>query len=116
MEADLHRIYGLDLDDMYAGTVRVLKVANLVKHLPRGSAVWEMVGGHRAVTAEVESLWAIEHAIVSVAHAQGGGKGQAPKPRQYPEGILSQRSRAERKSAREAARARRFEARMNRTE
>ena len=85
-------------------------------HLPRGSAVWEMVGGYRAVTAEVESLWAVEYAIVAVAHAQGGGKGQAPKPRQYPEGILSQKARAERKSAREAARAKRFEARMKRTE
>jgi hypothetical protein len=75
-----------------------------------------MVGGQRAITAETEALWLLEHAVIAVAHAQGGGKGESPKPRQYPEGVLTQRSREERRAAKAAERAKRFEARMRRTE
>lgn len=80
---------------MYRGLETVREVAVLVHELPRGARVWQQVGGHMAITSEVEAGWMIEHSIAAVAHAQAGGKGKAPQPRDYPTGLAEQ---AEKKS------------------
>jgi hypothetical protein len=91
----LQRVYQVDLADMYRGLITPRKISVLTAYLPRGSCVWEMVGGQQAITAEVEAAWMIEHALVAIAHAQAGGKGKAPEPREYPPGILEQQAKAE---------------------
>ncbi|WP_152424209.1 hypothetical protein [Leucobacter sp. UCD-THU] len=58
----------------------------MTAHLPRGSAVWEYYGGQRAITAETESLWLVEHATIAVASA----KPDRVKPRPYPLGVREQ--------------------------
>jgi hypothetical protein len=88
VEADLAHYYdGLDLADMYRGLISVRRIAVLVLQLPRGANLWVSVGGAGAVTAEVDALWNVEHAILSVAHGQGGRKGPAPERRKYPPGL-----------------------------
>jgi hypothetical protein len=69
-----------------------------------------MVGGQKAITAETEALWMVEHAIIAVAAAQSKGS-KAPQPRQYPKGILTVKAEADAKAARDRARAARFRAR-----
>jgi hypothetical protein len=112
LEADFQRVYGLDLEGLWRGDFSPRRAAALALNLPRGSQVWVMLGGERAVTAETEALWLVEHAIVAVAHAQGGGKGQAPKVREYPEGVLVKRDRADARARSIEARARRLAAKQ----
>lgn len=90
MEADLRQYYHVRLSDMYRGLETVREVSVLVAELPRGARVWQQVGGQLAIAPEVEAAWMIEHAIVAVAHAQAGGKGKAPQPREYPQGLAEQ--------------------------
>lgn len=40
LEADLQRVYGLDLLDLWRGKLSLRKLSVLVTHLPPGSAVW----------------------------------------------------------------------------
>lgn len=88
---------------MYRGLISPRKVAVFAANLPRGSATMQRVGGAAAITDETDSMWSIEHALYLIAHAQGEGKGQAPKRREYPPGAMDEQvkeqealSRAER--------------------
>lgn len=103
MEADLHRFYQLDLVDMYRGLLSVRKICVLVMNLPRGAATWEALGGGAAITAEVDAMWLVEHALFTIAHAQGGGKGKAPERRPYPVGKLEAAAAAAKTTSRAEA-------------
>jgi mono/diheme cytochrome c family protein len=72
---------------MHRGVLSVRKVAVLVMNLPRGAQTWVALGGAGAVTAETEGAWLIEHALFTIAHAQGGSKGEKPEMRAYPRGL-----------------------------
>lgn len=96
VEADLQRYYQIDLADMYRGTVTVRKVAVLVQHLPRGATTWQMLGGPGAISAEVEALWGVHLLQEYQLYQAGGGKGQEPKMRDYPEGVEASQSAVDR--------------------
>ena len=92
---------------MYRGLITPRKVAVFAANLPRGSAVGNRIGGASAITDETDSMWSIEHALYLIAHAQGEGKGQLPKRREYPPGALDQQEKADK----ELSRAERFQQR-----
>lgn len=75
------------------------RAARLTMHLPRGARVWQEIGGAKAITAEVEALWAMEYQQLAIAWAQGGGNGPKPKPRPTPKGNIEERAdRAKRRA------------------
>lgn len=93
------------LSDMWAGVESVVEVADLVAHLPRGSAVAEWCGGWGAVTAEEEALRRIEYVLVAV------NSKSKPKPPKPPEGVRdTERASAERAREVEKKRARKARA------
>lgn len=81
---------------MYRGTVSVRKITVLSQFLPRGAALWQMIGGPSAITDETESGWTQEHYLAQLAWQNAGGKGQRPKPRPMPKGIKAQKDAARR--------------------
>lgn len=82
------------MTDFYRGEMTARELSVFLTYLPRGANVWQAVGGGMAVTAEVESVWLLEHTTLMIAHANGGGKGKKPEMRKYPLGIAE----AEKKS------------------
>jgi hypothetical protein len=86
----------------------VSTVADCAAHVPRGGAIGQAVGGAMAVTAETEALWGVEYAVVMSAWL---GKGQRPKPREYPEGTAAQKTKRDRV----IAQARAYRARRSKT-
>lgn len=94
---------------MYRGLITPRKIAVFAANMPRGSATMQRVGGAAAITDETDSLWSVEHALYLIAHAQGEGKGQAPKRREYPPGALDQQA----KEQKALSRAERFMNRHN---
>jgi hypothetical protein len=94
------------------GRVSIRTVADYAAHMPRGGALGQAVGGHMAVTAETDALWAVEYAVIMSAWGAAGGKGKKPKPREYPNGTAAEK--AERDRVIEAAR--RHRARRQKTE
>jgi hypothetical protein len=91
---------------MYRGTLTPRKAAVLALNLPRGAVIWQAVGGPGAISGEVEASWMLEHTLMMIAHGQGGGKGQTPKMREYPAGLLEEAAKA----AKTQSRAERFRA------
>lgn len=81
---------------MYRGIVTPREVAVLAMNLPRGAMVWQYFGGAMAVTAEEENLWVVQHLLQQLGYQAGGGKGQKPKLREYPEGLKAQKDRGQR--------------------
>lgn len=77
MNADLQRVYGVCLTDMYEGRIPVLDVADFAVHLPRGGASHRWVGGWAALSETEEALLRVEH-LLSAQIAQAAGKKQAP--------------------------------------
>ena len=59
----------------------------LVMNMPRGAMTWQMVGGGRAITGEVEASWNTTHAIAMLNYNMAGGKGKAPQMPEYPKGL-----------------------------
>lgn len=92
------------LSDMWAGVESVVEVADLVAHLPRGSAVAEWCGGWGAVTAEEEALRRIEYVLVAV------NSKSKPKPPKPPEGVrdvaAAERKKSQRMAQNRASKAR----------
>ena len=100
------RVYRVRLVDMYRGIYSAREVAVYVLNLPRGAQTWQHFGGANAVTAEEENEWVTHLLLQQMMYQKGGGKGQKPKLREYPEGIQAQRE----KEAKTARRAERFKA------
>lgn len=67
---------------MWAGVELVGEVADYAANLPRGGAVGQWLGGDRAITDEVESLWLIERAV----YATNAEKPEKVQTREYPIG------------------------------
>jgi hypothetical protein len=63
-------------------------------NLPRGAQTWVALGGRAAISDDVESSWLVEHALYSIAWGQGGRKGEKPKFRDYPPGLLHMAEKA----------------------
>lgn len=76
-------MYGIRLDDYWAGIERPGHIAILLEHLPRGSAVHEYYGGPVAITDETDMLGLIEQAI----YRTNAEKPESVQRRAYPEGI-----------------------------
>lgn len=84
VEADLQRVYGLDLADMYRGDLSVRKVAVLVENLPQGAQMWVDFGGPMAVTPEAEATYVLENQLATMWWLHTGKKGDRPQFRDYP--------------------------------
>lgn len=81
MVADLRRFFGVSLYRMYAGWESVREVADMAANLPRGSAVYEWLGGWGAVSAEDEALRRVE-TLLQMQMVQASGKKQnVPEPK-----------------------------------
>lgn len=113
LEADLYRVYQVDLVGMWRGEVSVRKVANLAAHLPDGSQVYVSEGSDQAWTVG-EHMAALAAWQVAVGNWQRGGrKGKAPDPIPTPGESTRKAAEAERNArlkqqflARKAARLR----------
>lgn len=100
LEFDLHRYCGLDLADMYRGTITTRKVAVLLEYLPPDSAVRRRVGGEGSLTIQEHALRNLFHAAQLQLYQGGGGKGSKPKEPQIPPTYEHQRQVDERNQAR----------------
>lgn len=63
--------------------------------------MWKMHGGQKAVTAEEEAAWVIQHLLQVQIRQASGNKGPKPEMPDYPEGIHKLRVKAD-KAARNA--------------
>lgn len=77
---------------MYRGEYTAREISIYTKHLPRGGAVGEFIGGPDAITAEQEDLWVVQHLLAGLGWQNAGSKGPAPKMRDYPKGWSEQQS------------------------
>lgn len=69
MEADLRRFYGVRLRDLYTGDLTVRELINLVKYLPRDSALGrEMWGEEKATFDQHANLLMTVANILIAAH------------------------------------------------
>lgn len=90
LEADFQRYYGLDLLDIYRGTLSPRKVAALAANLPAGAATWQEMGVDAAWTAEEHMLALIADTLQAANWQRGGGKGKQPKPLPRPADMKKQ--------------------------
>lgn len=84
LEADLHRFYGMDLADLWRGTLGARKISVLLEHLPEESAVRRAEGGAGSLTMVERFLRELRHIGELQLYQGGGGKGQKPKPPKDP--------------------------------
>lgn len=75
------------MTDMYRGIHTAREIAVLAMHLPRGANIWIYFGGPQAVTADEENAWITHLLLQQLGYQAGGGKGEKPKIRPYPDGI-----------------------------
>lgn len=92
IEADLQRVYSLDLLDVYRGTLSPRKLMVYIEQLPPGSATWNATGG--------DSAWNVqEHLTANLLDAQnignwiaaGGKPSDKPKPVPRPADLVKKR-------------------------
>lgn len=84
--ADFQHYYRLRLTEILRGGVWSLReIGDLAVELPRGARIWVHMGGPAAITSETEMLYAIESVLNMQRWERGGGKGEQPKPREFPE-------------------------------
>ena len=101
IEADMQRVYGIDLLDVYRGSLSPRKLLVLIEHLPPGSALWNETGGDSAWTVQ-------EHLIANMLDAinlnnwltAGDSKAKQPKPVPRPSDLLKKRQQNEALEAR----------------
>ncbi|GAA1579248.1 hypothetical protein GCM10009692_18640 [Leucobacter aridicollis] len=113
LNADLQRVYGVCLTDMYEGRIPVLDVADFAVHLPRGGAVHRWVGGWAALTAQEEHLVNVEH-LLNAQIAQTAGKRSAPPFPDAPKGERDAEVAKARAEEKRASRARALASMQNR--
>lgn len=110
IEADLLRVYGVDLLDLYRGTLTPRRLLVLIRGLPPGSALGRAMGGDVALSDEVTAIrmaaWQI---CCYIASAVGAKQSDLPKPPQPPEPGWQQKAREAQE--RQDAKARRWLAR-----
>lgn len=76
--------------DVWAGREDVGEVADMIAHVPRGSAIGEWIGGHLAITAEVEAAWETSYILAAV------NSKKKTKPRPMPEGVRAVKAKGDR--------------------
>ncbi|WP_338023143.1 hypothetical protein [Bifidobacterium miconis] len=82
LRADLRRVYGLDLDDLETGRLRVGACADLVANLPAGSMTWRRLDVAAAWTP-VEYMLAVQVDQMNMwmwGNADPKKRGSKPKP------------------------------------
>lgn len=84
LEADFERYYGLDLLDVYRGTLPAQKAANLAANLPAGALTWQVLEHPNAWTTGEYIAAAQVDALNWSNWIAGGGKGEKPKPMETP--------------------------------
>jgi len=110
-EADLQRVYGIDLSDLWRGRLSFRRIAVLLRGLPAGSCLGRAAGGSAAWSDETAAilygLWRVESRIVSTI--PGAKRRDFPSPPEPPEPGWQDRIRE--KAEREKAKARNWLAR-----
>ena len=84
LRASLQAVYGIRLAHH---DLSLLELADLVAHLPPGSALWRAAGGPLAWTDEVHMLARVDHGVRVLAwmKTEDGSKGRKPpKPEEPP--------------------------------
>ena len=91
LRADLQRYYGLDLADLWRGTLSPRRVWTLAEYLPEGSALLAALAGgqeYRPWTLEAQLTAALVNAVrvadANNVRANGGKVRQNPKPIEPP--------------------------------
>lgn len=86
IEADLLRVYGVDLLDLWRGRLTPRRLLVLIRGLPPGSALGRAMGGDVSLSDEVTAVrmaaWQI---CCYIASAVGAKQSDLPKPPQPPE-------------------------------
>lgn len=83
-EADLDRVYGIDLGDFYRGEITARKLSVRLRYLPAGSMLWQAMHSDKAWT-QAEYLQALTVDKLAGANWQrAGGKGAHPVPVERP--------------------------------
>lgn len=95
LEADFQRFYGIDIVDLYRGTLSPRKAQALALYLPPGAAVWQEAGTDTA-WGTTEYLLAEAVDTLRMANWQRGGKGQKPEPLPRPSELREARKKRER--------------------
>lgn len=108
LEADLARVYGIDLLDFWRGRLSLRALSVRVRYLPRGSALWQVTNSDLTWPDETYLLATAVDALHGANWQRGAGKGPQPKPVQRP----SDARKAERSALRNEVKAERFLARQ----
>jgi hypothetical protein len=93
LEADFQRVYGIDLLDLYRGTLSPRKAMALAVNLPPGSAVWQADLHDNAWTPDQYVLADIADLTAGANWQRAGGKGTQPKPYPRPADARKKRDR-----------------------
>lgn len=80
LEADFQRYYGIDLIDLYRGTLSPRKASVLALYLPPGAAVWQEAGTDSAWDTTDYLLAEVVDTLKWANYQRAGGKGQKPEP------------------------------------
>ncbi|MDY2669768.1 hypothetical protein [Schaalia hyovaginalis] len=106
IEADLLRVYGVDLLDLFRGRLTLRRLAVLVKGLPPGSQTGLLEGGPAALSNEASLIrdvgWRIECTILG---AMGAKQSQMPPRPEPPEPGWQERAAEKQRKAEAKARA-----------
>lgn len=95
LEADFQRYYGIDLVDLYKGTLSPRKAQVLAMYLPPGAAVWQEAGTDAAWDT-TDYLLAEAVDALRTANWQRSGKGQKPEPLPRPTELREAKKKRER--------------------
>lgn len=83
-EADLHRVYGIDLGDFYRGLITARSLSVKLRYLPDGSMLWQSLHSDKAWTQADYLLALAIDRIAGGNWQRGGGKGSQPEPVKRP--------------------------------
>ena len=103
LEADFERFYnGLDLLDLYRGTLPARKAANLAANLPAGALIWQEMEHPNSWTT-TDYLLAAQVDAQNVANWIAAGGKQADKPKPLPRPSPSNKNKKKTKGEIKAA-------------
>lgn len=80
IEADLDRVYGIDLLDFWRGRISLRALSVRVRYLPRESALWQATASDLSWPDGNYLLAVIANALHGANWQRAGGKGSQPKP------------------------------------
>ncbi|QWW20127.1 hypothetical protein I6B53_03250 [Schaalia sp. 19OD2882] len=84
IEADLLRVYGVDLLGLFRGELTLRRLAVLVRGMPPGSTTAFLEGGRAAWSNEVAAVheegWLLRDVVVQLLAGKGAKRPPAPEP------------------------------------